>query len=225
MTEVLTVAICLFNQVVALDYQGPVEFFGFLGPDNPLRSYIDSPISMRLIFLSHNLDPVIPGSGPAVLPQATYNDALASKIQYDILLVPGGAEARPETVHADLLKFLKQQIPGARYVLTVCTGSWVLAGTGALDGKRATTNKFLFRSCKAATSDKIEWVVKARWVVDGKIWTASGIAAGADMANAFLVHLVGKDVAERIRGIVELSAKAQDEDEFAGVYGLLDETS
>ncbi|EJD03101.1 class I glutamine amidotransferase-like protein [Fomitiporia mediterranea MF3/22] len=222
MTEVLTIAVCLFNQVTALDYQGPVELFGFLSPDSTLRSEINSPRSLRLIFLSHNLDPVIPGAGPAILPQATYNDALASKIQYDILLVPGGAGAHPERVHVDLLNFLKHQIPGARYVLSVCTGSWILAGTGVLDGKRATTNKFSFKSVKEATSDKIEWVAKARWVIDGKVWTSSGVTAGADMANAFLVHLVGEDVAKTIRGIVELSARAEDEDEFAGVHGLLD---
>lgn len=44
-----------------------------------------------------------------------------------------------------LLNFLKRQVPGAKYVLSVCTGSWVLAQAGVLDGKRATSNKFLFR--------------------------------------------------------------------------------
>lgn len=46
------------------------------------------------------------------------------------------------------MRFLNQQIPGARYVLSVCTGSWILAGTGILDGKRATTNKSGFKIVK-----------------------------------------------------------------------------
>ena len=66
-------------------------------------------------------------------------------------LVPTGPGARPEAVHADLSQFLKIQIPGARYVLSVCTGSWILAGTGFLDGKKATTNKSVFKTCKAGS--------------------------------------------------------------------------
>ena len=42
------------------------------------------------------------------------------------------------------------------------------------------------------------------------------------MANAFLVHLVGEDVAKVVRGIIELYARGEDDDEFAAVYGLLD---
>ncbi|EJD03102.1 uncharacterized protein FOMMEDRAFT_28685 [Fomitiporia mediterranea MF3/22] len=121
------------------------------------------------------------------------------------MIVNLGVDARPDRVHVDLLNFLKQEIPVARYVLSVCTGSWILAGTGVLDGKQATTNKFSFKSVKTS-----------------HLRTSSGVTAGADMANAFLVHLVGEDVAKTIRGVVELSARAEDEDEFASVYGLLD---
>ena len=49
------------------------------------------------------------------------------------------------------------------------------------------------------------------------------LSTGADMANAFLVHLVGEDVAKVIRGIVELSVRASDDDEFAAYYGLVGE--
>ena len=111
-------------------------------------------------------------------------------------MVLSGNNARPECVPVDLLEFIKHQAPGAKYILSVCTGSWVLAGTGLLDGRKATTNKAAFRSCKvvylklrgliinghasiqAATSDKIDWIPKARWVVDGNIWTSSGVSAG-----------------------------------------------
>ncbi|KAL5485107.1 hypothetical protein ACEPAI_7749 [Sanghuangporus weigelae] len=219
--EVLSVAICLFDRVTALDYQGPIELFGRLDPDNARANSLQPPRFLRLVFLSHSLDPITPDIGPSVLPQRTYSDAIDSKVQYDILLVPGGPGARPEAVPADLTRFLETQIPGARYVLSVCTGSWILAGTGILDGRQATTNKSAFRSCKEATSKQIEWVAKARWVVDGKIWTSSGVTAGMDMANAFLAHLVGEDVVQIIRGIIELSGRASDDDEFAAVHGLL----
>ena len=67
----------------------------------------------------------------------------------------------------------------------------------------------------------MKWVAKARWVVEGRIWTSSGVTAGSDMGYAFLQHLVGNDIADFIRGIVEVSVRKQDDDEFAEYHGLL----
>ncbi|TDL26224.1 class I glutamine amidotransferase-like protein [Rickenella mellea] len=222
MTQHLSLAVCLFPSVTALDYQGPIEVLGFLTPENLEKRKLKTPAcTLTVTYLSHTLDPVVPTSGPATLPQLTYDDALKQKIQYDILLVPGGLGARPGAVPDALVNFLKVQAPGAKYVFTVCTGSWILAGTGYLDGRRATTNKAAFKSCKESTSNKITWVPKARWVADGNIWTSSGVVAGLDMANAFLIHLVGEDMARIVRERVELRASSQDDDEFAEVHGLI----
>ena len=85
----------------------------------------------------------------------------------------------PPDVPQELTDFLVRQVPGAKHVLTVCTGSWILARTGALDGKRATGNKFMFKAMVADTASRnIDWVARARWVVDGKFWTSSGVTAG-----------------------------------------------
>ena len=96
----------------------------------------------------------------------------------------------------------------------------------------------------AATSKAIEWVPKARWVVDGRFWSSSGITAGAskttnrinkwllntnadirsegmDMANGFLIHLVGEETAKAIKGVIELAAVGQGDDEYAAFFGLL----
>lgn len=95
-------------------------------------------------------------------------------------------------------EFIRRQSPGAKYILTVCTGSLILARTGLLNGKRATTNKRAFRSVQVSLNNvvwgrfdgarlqeetedlPIAWVAKARWVAteDKKIWTGSGISAG-----------------------------------------------
>jgi transcriptional regulator GlxA family with amidase domain len=140
-----------------------------------------------------------------------------------------------------VLDFIRAQTPGLQYLLGVCTGNWILANAGVLDGKNATTNKAAFtqikvgglemvprivtywcmRKYQAETSQNINWIPKARWVVDGTTWTSSGVLAGTDMAHGFLIHLVGAEYATKARNTLELRAAAQGDDEFAELYGLL----
>ncbi|KAF7425988.1 hypothetical protein PC9H_008350 [Pleurotus ostreatus] len=219
----LRLAVCLFDQVTALDYQGPIEILGFLDPNNvkpdvPTPSYL-----LEITYLARTLEPIKATAGPRALADRTY-DEVGDGEQFDLILVPGGQGARPEKVPSSLLEFLKRQAPGAKHVLSVCTGSWILARAGLLQGKKATTNKSVFKAVvENIHGYGIDWIPKARFVVndDKKIWTSSGVTAGMDMANAFLEYLVGKEAALRIRGIVELSAKEEGDDEFAEYYHLL----
>ena len=116
--------------------------------------------------------------------------------------------------------FFLQQIPKAKYLFTVCTGSELVAATGLLDGKRATTNKAAFKRVSAA-SPRVQWQPKARWVVDGNIWTSSGVTAGGDQAVAFLRELAGDEVAQKAANVIEMSARAQGDDPFAAIHGLV----
>lgn len=76
-------------------------------------------------------------------------------------------------------QWIKKQAAGTKYILSVCTGSQVLARAGVLEGKKATTNKHAFKLIVEETRDmNITWVAKARWVVDGNVWTSSGVTAG-----------------------------------------------
>ena len=116
-------------------------------------------------------------------------------------------------------------------------GSWILSATGALNGRRATTNKDYFkRTAEATASHDIDWVAKARWVVDGNFSGRArasaqvcgifidhhsySLVAGMDMANAFAKHLAGPEVAHIIANVIEMRARGADEDEFAEVHGL-----
>ncbi|MBO1765069.1 DJ-1/PfpI family protein, partial [Escherichia coli] len=126
----------------------------------------------------------------------------------EVLLIPGGlgvrgpgSEERMKPV-VEYLKKLDMSGKGTlKWVLTVCTGSEVLARTGVLDGRRATTNKRAFNTVKA-THPKVDWVAKARWVADGNIWTSSGISAGTDLAFAWIAEVFGE---EETQGIADRS--------------------
>lgn len=74
------------------------------------------------------------------------------------------------------VQFVKDTYPKLRYLNTICTGSALLARTGILDGRRATSNKAFY---KIVTAERpaVNWIPKARWVVDGNIYTSSGVSA------------------------------------------------
>ncbi|KAF9070231.1 class I glutamine amidotransferase-like protein [Rhodocollybia butyracea] len=225
------VAVCLYPGVTTLDYQGPAELLGEFSTKsraNPgpfLQSLENLPeFVIESEYLSHTMEPVFPWAGPAVLPTGTYTEAINARKQFDIIMIPGGITGTPELVDRSLLEFIKHQGPGAKHIFTICTGSWILAGTGLLNGKKATSNKSLFKKITESTKDmNITWIPKARFVVndDKKIWTSSGVTAGLDMANAFLEYLAGPEIGKELGAAIEMRFMGAEDDEFASIYGLV----
>ncbi|GBB90856.1 hypothetical protein RclHR1_17980001 [Rhizophagus clarus] len=116
---------------------------------------------------------------------------------FDILFIPGGIGTKYELENPVFLDFIKERAPRVKYVLTVCTGSGLVAKTGLLDGKKATTNK-QFWDWMTSNGPNVLWVKKARWVVDGKFYTSSGVSAGMDMALGFISDVFGREAADEI---------------------------
>ena len=95
------------------------------------------------------------------------------------------------------MKSIKERYPKLQYLITVCTDAGVAARTGLLDGKRATTFKGVF-GAMAAWWPEVKWVKSARWIVDGNIWTSSGVYSGTDPMFAFVKHVYREDVAREV---------------------------
>ncbi|PBK86902.1 class I glutamine amidotransferase-like protein [Armillaria gallica] len=215
-------AVCLYKGTTSLDYQGPVELLG-LRSTSTCSAQTKTNCAIDATYLANTLDPIVPLAGPKLLADQTYDDA---KEQFDIILIPGGGwSARKDAfLQPNLMNFLKRQGPNAKYILSICTGSWILSSTGLLDGKRATTNKVMFKVIKEDTKDlPITWIAKARWVAtdDKKIWTSSGITAGMDLAYAFLEYITGKGPAEASAGLLEMIVHGEGDDPFAAKNGLI----
>ena len=119
-----------------------------------------------------------------------------------VLLIPGGMGTRGKSQDAVYIEKLKKLCVSAKYVLTVCTGSALLAKTGLLKGRRATSNKIAFSWASDQDHDVV-WVRKARWVVDDKYYTASGVSAGIDMAFGFMSDIAGSETAKRVAAYIE----------------------
>ncbi len=114
----------------------------------------------------------------------------------DILLVPGGVGTRHPPPDGRLVSYLQHSAAASRRVASVCTGAFLLARAGLLDGRRATTHwrhaASLARRYPAVTvlADRI-------WINDGRYWTSAGVSAGIDLALALVTEELGGDVARQ----------------------------
>jgi transcriptional regulator GlxA family with amidase domain len=114
------------------------------------------------------------------------------------------------------IAYIQTVYPTLQYLITVCTGSVVVARAGVLDGRRATTNK-LGWGTSVEVRPQVEWVKKARWVVDGNVWTSSGVSAGLDVTFAWVAEVFGEERAGEVARIMEYERKIDaDDDPFAG---------
>ncbi|KAF4995486.1 hypothetical protein FGRMN_5107 [Fusarium graminum] len=185
-------AVALYPGFQSLDVFGPLDALNVMSKKRQLE----------LSILHTSLDPVstlledgTAGSiGQSVAPTHTYDTA---PDDIEVLLVPGGRGTRyPDNVKR-VQEFVKERYPKLKFLLTVCTGSALVAQCGLLDGKEATSNKRSF-SWVESQGPKVKWARNARWVVDDNIWTASGITAGMDMIYAFIAEQYGQETADDV---------------------------
>ncbi|MGL4940775.1 DJ-1/PfpI family protein [uncultured Bifidobacterium sp.] len=119
-----------------------------------------------------------------------------------VLLIPGGSGTRALVGDGRWLSSLRRLAAQSSQVLTVCTGSALLAAAGALDGRRATSNDLAF-DWVVGTGERVDWIKEARWVVDGKFRTSSGISAGIDMALDYVEDTCGPEAADKVSAQME----------------------
>jgi transcriptional regulator GlxA family with amidase domain len=112
----------------------------------------------------------------------------------DTLLVAGGGGADAASRDAVLVEAVRARARRARRVAGVCTGAFVLAAAGLLDGRRATTH---WSACTAlaARFPAVRVEPDPIWVRDGEVWTSAGVSAGIDLALALVEDDLGGDAA------------------------------
>ncbi len=163
------VAILIFDGVQIIDYTGPYEVFGQAGFD--------------VFTVSPTGETITTNMGMSVNP--TYG--IADSPEADIVLVPGGS-VQATYENPKVIEWLKERSAAAEHVLTVCNGAFILAKTGLLDGKSATTFYGLIDSLREF-APKVNVVNDQRYVDNGKIVTSAGLSSGID-ASLYLVSKV-----------------------------------
>ena len=179
------ISLVLFDGFELLDVAGPLEIFSKVA-------------GWETTLLSPDGRPVRSSQGVHFEADRDY-----SSLSSDVVFVPGGKGTRELVRDECFLSQLKILASEAHVVMSVCTGSALLAAAGLLEGHAATSNKRAFTWATSFGHD-IDWRRSARWVHDRDRWTSSGVSAGTDMAMAFVADVCGEAGAREIANAVEL---------------------
>lgn len=181
----MRVSVILFPHVELLDVAGPAEVF----------SKVDG---LETEFLSADGKTVTSSQGMTLGVDGDFGTKTG-----DVLFVPGGAGTRRLVHDEAFLCQVKTMAANSRTLMSVCTGSALLAAAGLLDGYAATSNKRAF-TWATSFGTSVEWHRAARWVHDRDRWTSSGVSAGIDMAAAFVADQWGTGTVNKVADAIEL---------------------
>lgn len=178
------IGILIFEDFQLLDAAGPVSVF-----EMPMRGM--NPPPYRLTVYSLRGGPVRSSSGAVML-----SEPLPAGLTLDTLIVSGGEGTRRAMDDTALIEAIRDISERTRRTTSVCSGSFLLAAAGLLDGRKATTH---WRRCEALARYFPDVHVDADriFVRDGKFWTSAGITAGIDLALALVEDDLGEEVARR----------------------------
>lgn len=119
---------------------------------------------------------------------------LTASAAVDTLIVAGGRGVEQAAADAHLLDWLCRKAQAARRVASVCTGAFLLAATGLLDGRRAVTHwAYCARLAELHPSIRVE--DDPIFIADDRFWTSAGVTAGIDLALAMIEQDLGRDLA------------------------------
>jgi transcriptional regulator GlxA family with amidase domain len=180
------VVIVAFPEVQLLDVVGPLEVFA-IATRGRGDEYTTEVVTV-------DGEPVRGSSGLPIVPHRALADVRGA---IDTLIVAGGAGTPDAVRDRTLVAWLRRSAPRCRRVASVCSGAFVLAEAGLLDGRRATTHweycELLARLYPAVTVDADPIFVR-----DGNVATSAGVTAGMDLALAFVEDDYGAEVALRV---------------------------
>jgi transcriptional regulator GlxA family with amidase domain len=180
------VEILAFKDVQLLDVAGPLQVFATA---NDLTRAAEHPCPY---------EPIVVADG--LLAMSSAGLGLATKplpkpqLPLDTLIVAGGFGVYPACADGALIGWIKARAGSARRIASVCSGAFLLATAGLLDGRRAATH---WSRCRefAARFPKVRLEPDPIFIQDGNIWTSAGITAGIDLALALVEADLGRDVA------------------------------
>ena len=176
-----------YPAVQLLDVTGPVQVFAsandIIAGAGGARPYL-----LRIVSQGGEDVTATAGVALAAGPLTQRGEAL------DTLLVAGGEGAEAAAENPALVDWVRERAAKARRVASVCTGAFLLAAAGVLDGRRAATH-WMYCARLAQRYPAVRVEPDPIFVCDGRIWTSAGVTAGIDLALALVEEDLGRSVA------------------------------
>lgn len=190
----ITIGILIFPQVEELDFVAPYE----------VVSYINkiTPASTQVFIIADGNMPVQAFNGLKIIPDITIGECP----QLDVLIVPGGKGRNVAMQDTAIKGFITKQASAAMYIASVCTGAFLLAEAGLLEGRRATTYHTALAELAAYPNVTVE---KRKVVQDGNIITAAGVSSGLELGFYLLSLLFGRDAAQTVADKIEYALQPE----------------
>ncbi|MFZ5669363.1 MAG: GlxA family transcriptional regulator [Pseudomonadota bacterium] len=178
-----SVGVLVFPDFQLLDAAGPVAAFEIAG------RIVPGAYAIRV--LAREGGPVRSSSGVSLVAEPF--DGAGS---LDTLVVAGGEGTRAPALDPAVVAFAREAAETSRRMASVCSGAYILAAAGLLDGRRATTH-WNRTADFARRFPGVRLEPDRIYVRDGAVWTSAGITAGIDLALALIAEDLGEDVARR----------------------------
>jgi transcriptional regulator GlxA family with amidase domain len=186
------VVILGFAGIQALDLVGPSEVFS--GATLYLRAAGNPNAGYTVSVVSHNGEPATTGTGLALVAQPLPDP----RRPIDTLILPGGGGIDEVRQNPDVVGWIQIAAEKARRVVSVCTGAFLAAQAGLLDGRPATTHwafaDRLAREFPAVTVDPEPIFMRS----SDQVWTAAGVTAGIDLALSLVEDDYGTEAAQTV---------------------------
>ncbi|MEW6435805.1 MAG: helix-turn-helix domain-containing protein [Pseudomonadota bacterium] len=188
MAAIRTIAILALPGVQLLDVSGPLDVFAEANAQAQKDIY-------RPLVVGVSLGAIRSSSGVRLMPDLVAGAPPAEKIH--TLLVAGCPDIAERPADPALIAWLRAVAIGARRYGSVCSGAFLLAAAGLLDGRRVTTH-WAVAGRLAARYPAVTVDEDAIHVRDGRLRTAAGVTAGLDLALALVEEDLGRDIAMKV---------------------------
>jgi len=197
----LTVGILLYNEVEVLDFAGPFEVFN-TARRLKTRQQPSMPPVLEVFTLAETLAPLQARGGLTVQPQY----AITDHPPLDVLIIPGGVHA-PQLERNTVIEWIRRVAQTTKLTASVCTGAFLLAQAGLLDGMQATTH-WEDQDDMQRMYPAVSVLSEQRWVDSGTVITSAGISAGIDMSLHIVRRLEGAELAQKTARQMEFDWQA-----------------
>lgn len=181
-----------FNHCEILDVCGPLDIFNWTNVMLKIQGKTAQPVYSFEI-LGEQAGPVQTWSGMKIMADRAFSEA---GDEFDTLIVAGGDAMSARTNH-EMVEWLRQRALGVRRLASICTGAFLLAEGGLLDGRKATTH---WNFCELLAHDYPALKVEPDriYIRDDALYTSGGITAGIDLALALVEEDLGSEIANQV---------------------------